>query len=291
MRVWELFHKVKVGPLTPRIDDAPKTGNEFVDSYFGSLDSKELRHAINLGVGIEVEVEHGRDQLARLPGWNIQTDPSLRGPNPREFVTPFGLRLGNAWKPLHALQMEIKKARTLDPGYYAFTERTSVHAHVDCRCWTEQQIRSMVQLYLLFEDALYRFAGGERQDNVFCIPLRRSNRLGSCETIPDYVRGWEKYAGLNLKPLAEYGTIEFRHMAGTDDMERVFLWLLLISRLHHAATRWNRTTVVSAIDSLKSDSYYDLLAERIFGPLRRYLPLVGEEMDAAASEAKLFSEN
>lgn len=44
-------------------------------------------------------------------------------------------------------------------------------------------------------------------------------------------RGWQKYTALNLLPITKYGTVEFRHMHGTNDFDKLCTWINSLSNL------------------------------------------------------------
>lgn len=292
MKVWEQFQQVKLNPLFPRTSaDELINGEEKIKSELSLISPKLLPHILNIGVGIEIEVEN---TSAIFPtGWARHRDASLRGDNALEFITHYGFRLGHTFNLLNDLSTHIEYVRKINkkPSLFSFSERTSTHVHLDCRTLTLDQIRSFVQLYILFEDSLFEYSGASRKENIFCIPLRKSYLLGMYNLIETYIRRWEKYAAFNLTSLRDKGTVEFRHMEGNCDPYRIFRWCLLLSCLHYWATRWTRSEVRNILNSLTVESQYDLLAHNIFGSLVSLLVLFPKEMEQAVVDAKLLNED
>lgn len=175
-------------------------------------------------VGIEVEVENF--ELLRQPRdtWILTEDGSLRN-NGVEWITrPIQANY------VHAALTDLFSAMSAE---CCFSPRTSVHVHVNCLDVQVDKITNIVMLYAIVENLLYRFAGRGRNKNIYCVPLHECNLLSrvSERGIEYLVNSWSKYAGLNLVPLADKGTIEFRHMHGTNDVNKLTTWVDMLTRL------------------------------------------------------------
>ena len=122
-------------------------------------------------VGIEVEVENVRVYLGNNgidPWWDNIDDGSLRNGG-REFVFSqpmFGQDIVNA---LEALNM------SLSPTGCEYTERCSVHVHVNVRDMTFDQIANMTVLYALAEPLFFAKVDDARERNFYCKPLSVSH--------------------------------------------------------------------------------------------------------------------
>lgn len=177
-------------------------------------------------VGIEVEVEnHELQQHPNPSAWVIKDDGSLRNSG-AEWVT----------KPISAM---IARAALTDllvnslDSACCFSPRTSVHVHVNCCDLDVQKVPYLATLYVLFEKLLYRFAGRGRMKNIFCVPIQETEKLDSAFSVGvnNLVSQWSKYTGFNLHPLAELGTVEARHMHGTRDVDKLVVWIDLLTRM------------------------------------------------------------
>lgn len=177
--------------------------------------------------GLECEIEHISDYA--LPnGWQASDDGSLRN-NGVEFISSPSNRekLIEEFSALHK-NIEYKKSRFFDP----FSERTSVHVHVNCLDLTKSQVKNIVLLYCLFEPFFFELADKKRANNIHCVPLSETY-------LPTYLRfsleklmgTWSKYTALNLCRLGDLGTLEFRHMPGTSDVSLIEQWICVLENL------------------------------------------------------------
>lgn len=177
--------------------------------------------------GMECEIE-SLDGEQHFQGFNTTSDGSLRN-NGMEFVSyPFQKQpLLEAFKNLHD---KIEYVRYED----AFSERTSTHVHVNCRSLTDEQTKNIILLYALFEEFFFVVAGPHRKHNIHCVPLTFTYlpSIYKMELVALVYR-WHKYTALNVLPLQKYGTIEFRHLIGTDDVKKVDEWLTCLENLWH----------------------------------------------------------
>lgn len=210
-------------------------------------------------IGIEVEVENLPDHRHAIQhSWRVERDGSLRNSG-LEFIS----------KPLKPEQVETAIEHLFNenlPKYAHFSPRTSVHVHMNCRDLTLMQIYNVVLLYQCFEDLFYDFAGSERKKSIFCVPLGNTNYYTVLRK--SFVRGdmvgWSKYTGLNLAPLREYGTIEFRHLRGTSDKATIYQWLHLLYNLYNFATAHTTDELEELILAYSNNRNFHEFGELVF---------------------------
>lgn len=195
-------------------------------------------------LGLEVEAEQVADKYNPndIPGsWNVTDDGSLK---------EYGMEFVSRPIRFKYIEMELRRLFGAIPKA-VFSPRTSIHVHMNSRDFTNDELLKFLILYLIFERNLYSFAGN-RWLNNFCIPLHSNSHLvrdilSLCVTdkllnsLP-----WCKYHGLNLLPLVgeegssnRYGTIEFRQMIGTNNIEYIIDWCNLIVCLKLAAKKFS----------------------------------------------------
>lgn len=187
-------------------------------------------------VGIEIEVENIMEQEYTLKLWDQVGDGSIvRGV---EYVSKpiWGTAITDA---LDEIRVVFKKA---DP-YLSF--RTSIHIHLNVLNMEPDQLEHFVLLYVLYELPLFRLhEDWGRYDNIFCVPARKSMKVqdGYALLLDDLsrrrIRGdyvGYKYSAFNPNALQRFGTMEFRHMGGTTDMDRVDQWINILLQLKLAA--------------------------------------------------------
>lgn len=238
----------------------------------------------NLLYGLELEIENCDPEWCTA-GWTATEDNSLRN-NGWEFVgKPMSFSV-----QYHALQTFFNKNKpkrieddhgmpTIDSNY---SDRTSIHVHTNCQNITTEQLTSICLLYQVFEKLLFRYIGNDRDKNIFCVPWHETqlsyriiNFLEKGDVLP--VRRWQKYTALNLLPLQEKGTIEWRHMHGNADLEFIANWLKLIGRIYAFALAMPIKDIKSMFVNLNTSSMYNRSMDMVFGAEADLLRVAGFE--------------
>jgi len=212
-------------------------------------------------IGIEVEVENMTEfRTSSIEhSWRVDRDGSLRN-NGLEFIS----------KPLKIDQVETAIEHLYNdvlPKDAHFSPRTSIHVHMNCRKLELMQIYNIVMLYQCFEDLFYDFAGPERKKSIFCVPIgSTSYYLGMrrCYANNELI-GWSKYTGLNCNPLREYGTLEFRHLRGTNDKSTIYQWLHFLYSLYNFAINTETQELEAMIVKYSKTRNFHEFGERVFG--------------------------
>lgn len=177
----------------------------------------------SLVVGVEVELEN--THAIESPYWQNTHDASLRN-NGMEYVSiPF--HINKAGVVLHDLTSKL-------PTNAEASGRCGLHVHLNCLDMSERKFRNMLQMLYESEASLFRVSGG-RHDNLFCVPWKGSEKepfllqyLQGRTNLSNLVGQCRKYAGINLCPLFERGTIEFRMHKGSKNPTEILAWLLRI---------------------------------------------------------------
>ena len=218
----------------------------------------------NFIFGVELEMENIKSDPKPNKFnnyWTPTTDNSLRN-NGVEFVS----------LPLKAFQIEkaLTQLQTNNPNYKPeFTERTSTHVHMNVRDLTLDQIMALVLVYTSVEKLLFKWVGHNRQDNIFCCPLWKTNYFKYFATITQnplkIPSTWQKYTALNLIPIYNKGTVEFRHLYGTWDKEVIIPWINLLSRMKIYVKKHSLNSIYEKICNLNTDSFYTEYVNEIFG--------------------------
>lgn len=239
--------------------------------------------------GIEVEVEGVPEPFVRCKHrsyWDITQDNSLRNAGV-EFVSV----------PLRGDQVEnaVRQLQQSLPESHEFSPRTSVHVHMNVRDLQINQIMNLMLVYTVVEELLFGYAGDNRQQNVFCV------RITDTEYVRNYrnfqidprqvVHYWNKYTALNLLPMESKGTVEFRHMAGTIDPEKIVNWVNLLACIKTYAKNTPITAILQQVHMLNSSSMYEIFLDEVFGKWAHLLMpknhSLQEKMENAISYVKL----
>jgi len=199
----------------------------------------------NTLIGIEVELENVRgldfNNESFRKYWNIVEDGSLRDGG-LEFVLSRPFAGSDLIKALKEFDKTISKYK----DRIILSERTSVHVHIDVRSLDYSQLLKFVSLYTIFEEPLFRLAGGEdRKNGIFATSLSNAegyiNHLGSEGDSPsernakDIISNFSKYSACNLAAVRQYGSLEFRNHEGTYDTERILKWVNVLLLLRKNA--------------------------------------------------------
>lgn len=276
MKLYEIFG-MRLSPLFDRMTSYPDIEKLQAYGILKHYTPRDLNILMNYGVGIEVEAENAHEFLSG--GWQMATDNSLRN-NGMEYKTRYGKRIGH----LPTMLFELKKqARNFD-----FSERTSVHVHLDCRMLTPEETRQIFILYLLFERSLFRYAGPDRMHNVFCVPYNDSNKCFNNNDFVDVIRASEKYTAINLHTLTTFGTIEFRNMRGSADPNFIFNWVMMLAHMKMFATHIRYDKFKELVVSLKTTSRFNHLKDEVFRGFSPFIQVESKEVDNAVTTAKLF---
>lgn len=245
-----------------------------------------------LVVGLELETENcfstiqGSDleDAARRANISIETDGSLRG-NAYEFITrPMETR-----HALAALTDFFAATKYNDINY---SDRCSIHVHVNCTNLELEAISSLSLLYTVFEDILFGFVGNNRDSNIYCIPWNQCRMhfdliqrflSGNGEVL----RNWSKYTALNLIPLGRYGTVEFRQMHGTADMGKITQWVNIIGAMFKEASATELNVLIPQIRELNTTSQYEAFFNRCLGSQLVYNEVYRQKMEEGVIFAKM----
>lgn len=181
-------------------------------------------------IGIEIEYEGAGFKEVKTSLWKTEDDGSLRGLYPigrGEYILQKPIPIDTVAFSLNELKVAIKDAI---PN---FSFRTSVHLHVNVQDMAEEQVQNFIYASHLLEEPLAHFCGNTRKGNRFC--LRTQDADGTVNVLKSVFRKGMKeifrfhenqirYAFINLASLKKYGSIEFRGMRGTLDVDVLNTW-------------------------------------------------------------------
>lgn len=207
--------------------------------------------------GVEYEIEALQDigsLTGNKYGFMVETDHSLRN-NGHEFKTgPLGI--DNVLESFQFLHKSIVL------GKNPFSERTSIHVHVNVGDLTQDQAKNLVLTYAMLEPLFFRFAGEARQNNIFCVPLHYTLLPAYySSSFPTMVSKWHKYTAFNILPVKSLGTFEFRHLGGTGDFNRFATWVKTLKSLYDQTTQKGSINILEYLG--KDGDVYKLAQETV----------------------------
>lgn len=215
--------------------------------------------------GVEVEVE-GTNLPAEIEGWSRKEDGSLRGES-AEYVFNRPVQLAATTRRLNTLREALKE----DDVVVNFSDRCSVHVHLNVSDMQESAFSRLITLYALFEPVLVKFCGESREGNKFCLRMEDAGAIfevyRTCIRNPGRIfdlfeRNSFRYSSLNIvDALYKFCSVEFRAMRGTVGSE-LDTWIKIINEMYTASidNTLSRNDIIECllngrIDSLARDIF------------------------------------
>lgn len=214
-------------------------------------------------VGVEIEVEgDGLPHTEKY--WSMERDGSLRGES-MEYVLSKPMSLADCNKALQYLDECYKNNGTVVHD----TVRAGVHVHVNVQRLTFPQLFNFITTFLILEEVLVKFCGETREGNLFC--LRSGDASYLIDAIVDVARSKNllsfrsdnlRYAALNVKAIATYGSLEFRSMRGTRDLDLIYKWAALLVGLRDFSSQFeNPQQIIEAFSINGPEAFYKAALE------------------------------
>ena len=179
-------------------------------------------------LGVEIEIEGDDVYFPSVPQWERTEDGSLRGSSIEYFLSP-PLTKMDTINAIHCLKRELESGG-IEP---IFTSRTSVHVHLNVLDLTLKEWWNIIFLWGVFEDDMMEFSGEERKHNNFCLSLKDASysfhvleEILENNFIPNNPN--LRYGAINFPCTGKFGTLEFRSMRGTLDIEVLSTWITTI---------------------------------------------------------------
>lgn len=195
----------------------------------------------DVGIEIEVEGENLKPILTDL--WKTEDDGSLRGIYPyqrSEYVLQKPIPIRKVGEAVSILK-EHQKDAVLN-----FSFRCSVHVHINVSKLTEPEFLAFLYLAILLEEPLMNMCGEERKGNRFCLRIADAEGYMNCldklftgdvRNVNMFDAASLRYAAINIASVGRYGSLEFRGMRGTLDVEVIEAWCQSLYRLREVAKK------------------------------------------------------
>jgi hypothetical protein len=222
------------------------------------------RYTDDLYYGVELEFENWDGTTTPPPGWSITSDGSLRNSG-IEFVSDVTSRDG-----LHGSLMAMQ--RVLDRSALEANARCGVHVHMNMKHLDAGQMFSFMTAYTLLEPAIFRKWCPERLNSSFCVPMYKNMHMAAAvhqgvqklrtaknPRQPLYaMTRTSKYAAMNASSLNKFGTLEFRQLSATTNMQRVEEWIGLLTSIHDKVTLCDDPiNIVSLYEGLGREAFME----------------------------------
>lgn len=207
---------------------------EWIESHTGSPLEK-----VDADLGIEIEVE-GENLPSRVgESWRVDRDGSLRGESYEYVSKPI------KYKELTSTLNQLKDAYRRTGAVVHESIRAGVHVHRNVQDFTPVQLFNLSISYFAIEDLLMKWAGESREGNHFCLRAKdgefvlfQLQRVADTRMIKHLNTDTIRYCSLNLFSLFKYGTVEFRGMRGTANLDAIKIWTEMIYALTENSKRF-----------------------------------------------------
>lgn len=217
-------------------------------------------------LGVEIELENTSGRM-NSPYWVEKSDGSLRN-NGREYVLRSPLGGVDLFKALSVAGKHFYDTKP-DPSW-----RCSTHVHLDVRDMEVKDLKSLILLYTIFEEVMFKCSGYNRYINNFgpafgfaqqqITELSRAWHKEDRDFIDHLLGTWSKYSSLNLLPISRFGSVEFRianALTTTSDLLRLCNRVLLLKKL---AVSWEGTHE-ELIHYYMSEDVFKIFSQKLTG--------------------------
>ena len=186
--------------------------------------------------GIKVKPSHYGSAVEEKI-WKVQPDASING---WEIVSP----------PLNDTEELITVVNTLRHVTKAIgSKKCGIHVHHDVNDLSIKELKNVYELYAKYEmNAIYSILPLHRFRSSYCKPIfNEIDNLRSARTRDDFI-SWHRsrYLSLNHKAYVKYGTLEFRAMASTINIDRILSWVELTHKMIEVSTKKERIKQLKA---------------------------------------------
>ena len=200
--------------------------------------------------------------------WRVERDGSLRGDDTAEYVTVAPMSregIKNALDVLDAFY--VKNQSVVNESI-----RAGVHVHLNVQHKTPLELMTFITTYYIMENYFVHWCGKGRIGNHFCLRAEDAEYLVNQFLKVGQTRDWRhlnteeiRYSALNLLSLFKYGSVEFRTMQGTRDLNKIMTWVDMIDQLDKASAQFkNPVDVIHALSDMNGPERF---AREIMGDL------------------------
>jgi hypothetical protein len=207
-----------------------------------------IRNIFNLkkvvgDIGLEIELEGRNLPVGGIPyPWVATKDGSLKsGMEGYEYVLSAPCAIDDVPLTLKQFKLCFKDSTVINSIY------AGIHTHVNVQELTPKQLITYLCAYIILEDLLVDWCGDTRVGNHFCL------RTSDASYLIDFIRGMIvdeslnkckkndniRYASVNLKALGQYGSLEFRALEASLDIDKIITWCNVLYRIKEESLRYD----------------------------------------------------
>ena len=148
--------------------------------------------------------------------------------------------------------------------------RSGVHVHINVQDLNPRELFNFITCYIIMEELLVKYCGDDREGNLFC--LRAIDAEFLIISLVDAIISENlsmlntddlRYSSMNVKALCTYGSLEFRAMRGTADMDTIKNWANLLLHIKDKSIEFGSPKDIIA---MFSGDTTDSFVHHILGP-------------------------
>lgn len=239
-----------------------------VRDYFGLNTTKG-----DVGIEVEAELSKELNYGVVLPGaWRQEGDGSLRGWG-YEFVLKKPVYYEETQQVIDDLHKHIYESNN---NKILSSIRAGVHIHINVQDLTIRQMLNFLVCYYIFETALTKQCGKNREGNLFCMrnqdadyTIQMLERAVSKQDMYLVRHNNFRYAAMNFQSLFDYGSLESRALATEPSLENIKPWIDMLMKIKSASLTIDDPW--TCIDNISGDGAsqwaINMLGEEMFNKL------------------------
>lgn len=233
-------------------------------------------------VGIEIECcFDSYDAVATtvvdsIPSWKLEEDGSLRWANKCgvELVLKKPVIRDDVNSVLNEVDRYFRKFKVVE------SPSAGIHIHINIQDMEVIHVINMICLSILFEESLLKFSGPTRINNLFCKKINTHIGLifsvsecinfGSFDLL-NRVMSNNRYCFMNILPLLQYGSVEYRSLRSTKDMEVIKTWIKLLLKIKDFSIKFK--TPLDLADFISNTEHSEIVEkcfEEMEGVINQY---------------------
>lgn len=196
-----------------------------------------------MGLEFECESDTNLPNINSATWWS-KTDGSLRAAHALEYVTKDPL----PFNEVHgAIEQLLAKVDTQAYMPLRDSRNTSWHVHLNALHFTPVEFMTRLFTWWIIEPVMMMHCAPHRRQNLYCLQVRDAgsqlNAIGEemfikfatrPHSVLEMMQMHRRYCAQNITALGKYGSIEYRCMDGTLDVERIKKWTTYLHNLWYA---------------------------------------------------------
>lgn len=233
------------------------------------------------GVEIEAEGNNLPNALDKTL-WRVEADPSLKsGFEAHEYVMLKPTDLDGVKTSINSLKKSYDQYNTR----IMETDTSGVHVHINVQNYTAKELFTFITTYLILEELLITYCGPQREGNHFCLRAKDAEYLlhefvktAQSHNFSNLNKDIVRYSSVNPCSLFLYGSLEFRAMRGTNDLNAIYEWVEILNKVRINAKQFSDPrNVIEFMSGQGEENFLKSILEeksKIFTKVQNYAGMI-----------------